>query len=322
MIKQFRNFNESCKFVRDLSFGTFKEWKEYCKSGNKPNDVPSTPDKVYKKEWKGWGYWLDGINKPNRFDRYQSYDESIKFVHKLNLTGQAGWLEYCKSGDKPQNIPSSPKDVYKKEWRGFPDWLNSKHNRLLKYLPYNKAIKFVHKLNLTGQAGWLEYCKSGDKPQNIPSSPKDVYKKEWKGVGDWLGTGRIANQDRTYKSFLDAKKFVHTLNLEGVIELKKYCKSGDKPNNVPSTPDRIYKKEWRGFGDWLGTGRIANQTISKKYLPFTESRNIVRKLAKQFNIKNWDDWKKAVKDGKIPQNIPSNPQMIFSKNIKMHHKKM
>ena len=35
------------------------------------------------------------------------------------------------------------------------------------------------------------YCKSGKKPENIPMAAEDVYKNEWKGLGDWLGTGFV-----------------------------------------------------------------------------------------------------------------------------------
>ena len=36
-----------------------KEWKQYCKSGKNPNDIPREPRYVYKsKGWKGMGDWL------------------------------------------------------------------------------------------------------------------------------------------------------------------------------------------------------------------------------------------------------------------------
>jgi hypothetical protein len=38
-------------------------------------------------------------------------------------------------------------------------------------------------------------------------------------------------------------------------EWRDYCKSGQKPEDIPSNPDKTYKQEgWKGFGDWLGTG--------------------------------------------------------------------
>jgi hypothetical protein len=41
---------------------------------------------------------------------------------------------------------------------------------------------------------WRKYKKSGKKLQDILYDPACVYEKDWKGMGDWLGTGRIADQ--------------------------------------------------------------------------------------------------------------------------------
>ncbi|MDC0154371.1 hypothetical protein OAJ02_06565 [Nitrosopumilus sp.] len=51
MTKEWRDFESAREFVRSLGIQTWGEWQEYCKSGNKPDDIPSNPWKVYK-EWK------------------------------------------------------------------------------------------------------------------------------------------------------------------------------------------------------------------------------------------------------------------------------
>src|SRR5262245_61051039 len=44
--------------------------------------------------------------------------------------------------------------------------------------------------------------------QNIPASPKRAYGGDgWAGMGDWLGTGRIADQERQYRTFKKARAF-------------------------------------------------------------------------------------------------------------------
>ena len=50
MKKQFRDFESAREFVRSLKLKGQKEWYEYCKSGNKPDDIPSSPWNVYN-EW-------------------------------------------------------------------------------------------------------------------------------------------------------------------------------------------------------------------------------------------------------------------------------
>ena len=45
----------------------------------------------------------------------------------------------------------------------------------------------------------MEYSKSGKLPKDIPFQPIDVYKNRgYTTMGDWLGTGYIANRDRKY----------------------------------------------------------------------------------------------------------------------------
>ena len=65
----------------------------------------------------------------------------------------------------------------------------------------------------------------------------------------------------------------------------------------------------------METGRIQTQKKNKNYLPFNEARNIARELAIKHNIKNWKDWQKAVKEGKIPDNIPARPEVTFKKKM-------
>ena len=80
---------------------------------------------------------------------------------------------------------------------------------------------------------YRKYCKSGKKPEDIPSAPNTVYKNDgWVSFGDWVGTGRIADQYREFRPFKDAREFVRSLNLKSDTEWKQYCKSGKKPDDI------------------------------------------------------------------------------------------
>jgi hypothetical protein len=111
--------------------------------------------------------------------------------------------------------------VKKKEWR-----------------PFEEAREDVRQLGLKGQREWRDYCKSGKKPDDIPSAPDKAYASEFRGYGDWLGTGR--RRGRGWRPFKEAQKFVRELNLKDVYEWQKYCKSGEKPDDIPSYPHDIY----------------------------------------------------------------------------------
>ena len=49
----------------------------------------------------------------------------------------------------------------------------------------------------------------------------------------------------------------------------------ERPKNIPNAPDRQYKKtgDWKGWGDYLGTGRIANQ--NQKYISYEKAKEIL-----------------------------------------------
>ena len=79
-----------------------------------------------------------------------------------------------------------------------------------------------------------------------------------------------------FRSFEDARKFVHSLGLKNSQEWRVYSKSGNKPVDIPTTPARVYKNEWQGMGDWCGTGTISPQL--KEFWSYEKARNYVHKL--------------------------------------------
>ena len=73
---------------------------------------------------------------------------------------------------------------------------------------------------------------------------------KWVGMGDWLGTGRVADQLRRYRSFDEARAFVHGLGLKSTVEWREYYTSGKKPDDIPAKPDNTYADAgWAGYGD-------------------------------------------------------------------------
>ena len=55
--------------------------------------------------------------------------------------------------------------------------------------------------------------------RDIPSDPAKVYKNTgWISRGDWLGTGRTANQNREFLPYDKARKYVCSLNLKNEKE--------------------------------------------------------------------------------------------------------
>ncbi len=256
--RDFLTFQKARKFVHGLNLKSSKEWRYYCLSGKKPENIPANPSYTYvNKGWLSFGDWLGTGYIADQHKEYRLFDDARDFVHSLHLKTFKEWKTYCKSGEKPIDIPAVPHNTYKKNgWSGWGDWLGtgtiSSHSR--KFLSFFEARKFAHSLNFKSRSEWVTYCKSGKKPENIPVNPSSFYKdKGWSGMGDWLGTGTTATFHRTYRGFMEAREYVHSLNLKSAKEWSKFCKSGEKPIDIPITANRVYKnKGWTNWSDWLG----------------------------------------------------------------------
>jgi hypothetical protein len=221
------------------------------------------------------------------------------------------WTRYCKSGKKPSDIPADPNSVYAEEgWCGWGDWLGTGAvaYRLRQYRSLEAAREFVRSLGLKSQADWIEFCNSAKKPADIPSSPEHVYaKKGWIGMGDWLGTGVIANRLRQYRSLEAAREFVRRLGLQSRDDWKAYCKSGKKPADIPAAPWLKYANDgWAGMGDWLGTGRHRGTG----WQSFKDARAYVRGLG----LKSVSEWNDYCRLGKKPANIPTGASQVYAKD--------
>ncbi|MCE9653236.1 MAG: KTSC domain-containing protein [Nitrosarchaeum sp.] len=285
---QYLSFDESRKYTQKLDLKNEKDWKKYCISGTKPDNIPLNPKKEYSFEWQGWDDWL-GITK----SKYLSYDDARKFVNNLELENEKEWKLFCKTGKLPNNIPTNPKKVYTSEWTNFSDWLGIFDRE---YLSFEKAKESMATLLLEFPSDWKEYCKSGNKPKNIPTKPDKIYAKQWVDWDDWLGL-----YDREYLSYAEQKKFVSTLKFDHSFQWSEYAKSGSKPKNIPARPFQYYghKKIEFDIYDWFGLNE-------REYLPFEEARIIVR--SQKFKTREEClEWEKTQK----PDNIPGNPSYVY-----------
>ncbi|MBT4327854.1 MAG: hypothetical protein HOD60_13270, partial [Candidatus Nitrosopelagicus sp.] len=263
-------------------------------------------------------------------DRFLQFEKAREFARNLKLSSSVKWFEYCKSPDFPTNIPKRPERTYSDlGWNGYSDWLgNGQGKYLLKgkgRLSFEEAREFVLKLHLPGLNGWIEYCKSGKRPANIPASPHTAYKDEWKGYGDWTGTGKKRYTD--FLPFEEAREFARSLDLFTMISWEKFAKSKKRPKNIPYAPDQTYKKQWKGYRDWLRESEVIDtehlvmiedseftktldstiKDLKQIYLPYDQARDFVRKL----NLKGQKEWMAYAKSSLRPKNIPSAPYQYY-----------
>jgi superfamily II DNA or RNA helicase len=308
--RKYWTFQKAKKFVHNLKFKNEKEWRLYTKSGNMPVYIPAAPHSVYKEDWKGLGDWLGTNNIALHKKEFMSFLEAKAFVSKFKFKTQKEWQKYCKSKVRPQNLPSNPNETYAGQgWISYGDFLGTGAVAAGKqeYLDFETARSFVRKLNLKTQNEWYEYCKSSKKPKNIPNAPNYIYKHNgWRGIGDWLGTGKISRNEIVYREFENARKFARSLNLKNQNEWYGYCKKGLRPIDIPRNPERVYlNKGWIGYGDWLGNGVAANQ--NKIFISYEKAKEIVAPL----NISTQKEWKKLCREGRRPHEVPADPYTYY-----------
>ena len=122
---RYRSFKKARAFVRDLGLRSVREWRDFIKSGMKPDDIPVAPHYVYANDgWVGWSDWLRASAASTYLSQYRSFEKARAFVHDLGLVSDSKWRAYCKSAKKPDDIPANPQSTYAKTgWTSWGDWL-------------------------------------------------------------------------------------------------------------------------------------------------------------------------------------------------------
>jgi hypothetical protein len=156
-----------------------------------------------------WTRVWESVGRAN----WRKFEDARAFARGLGLKSGDEWSDYCKSDKKPADIPANPYGVYANDgWAGWGDWLGTGvvSTHLRQYRPFKKARAFVRGLKLKSEQEWRDYCNSGKKPADLPTSPSLVYAEAgWINWGDWLGTGRVYSTG--WRPFKQARAFVHRL---------------------------------------------------------------------------------------------------------------
>jgi hypothetical protein len=186
----------------------------------------------------------------------------------------------------------------------YTKFYNIRSNFNAEFLPFNEARDLVRSLNFKNVTEYNKWSKT-ERPDNIPSNPDKEY-KEYKSMGDWLGTDRIANQNREFLSFDEAHKIVLSLGLKNQKEWNKWSKT-ERPDNIPSDPFRY--DECEGWNHWLGTTHYTEIPSYERfgYVSYLEAVEYLRNL----NINTMYEYKDFLKSKKCKLKLPSNPSNIY-----------
>ena len=297
-LRKYKNFELVKKYAQSLELKTSRQWREHSKNKNFPKAFPKKPQNSYKNNgWKGWGDFLGTGNTEPSLKKFRSFKNTKKYALSQNLKNTKEWAIHVKSKDFPKDIPKSPSGVYKKEWRGWGDFLGTGNLSVKrKFRSYENIKRYAQSLKLKNSAQWIKHTDSKTFPNDIPKFP--YHYKEFVSWNDFLGSNF-----RNFKSYNEAKKYAQSLKIKSQNDWFKHTKSKIFPNDIKKNPYAY--KEFRSMGEFLGTGRIASQF--KKFKPFKDTRKYVRGL----NLKSYKDWIEYKKSKKKLSDIPANPLNIY-----------
>jgi len=306
-----RPYEEAKKYAQSLKLKNVKEWRKHTKSKNFPKDISADVHRTYNNEFKGYGDFLGTGNIANFLKEYRSYEKAKKYAQSLKFKTAREWYQHTKSENFPKDIPKYPSESYKKKFKSMGDFLGTGviASHLRKYRSYEKAKKYAQSLKLKNLKEWIQHTKSKNFPKDIPVNPNRTYKKEFKSVGEFLGTGVIALYLRKYRSYEKAKKYAQSLKLKGEKEWFQHTKSSNFPKDIPVNIRRCYKKKFKGMGDFLGTGTIAS--FLRKYRSYEKAK----KYAESLKLKSRTEWIQHTKSENFPKDIPVNLSQTYKKDF-------
>jgi PilZ domain len=74
---QYLSFKKARAFARGLGLKSANEWRDYSKSGTRPDDIPVAPHHVYANDgWAGWSDWLGASAIATYFSQYRSFKKA------------------------------------------------------------------------------------------------------------------------------------------------------------------------------------------------------------------------------------------------------
>ena len=310
-----RPFKEAREFVHKLKLKNSLEWKEYVKSGEKPDDIPADP-RSYKTEWNGMGDWLGNGNIHPKYwyseDHYMPFKEARELVIKKKIKSNKEYREWVKSGKAPKGLPPNPD--HEKQWKD--DWTNWINFLGKEFASYEDVKKYVHTLNLKKKDDWHEFTKNNElsslNGKKIPRQPSITFKKigTWKNWQDFLGYEESAKSTPKEVSFEECQKHALDNGIDTLQEWNKHYESGKLPKKFPKALDQYFRKT----NQWKDTNHFFQLETHPVY-PYDQALPIAQEFCRKNRITTKDMWVQFVQQNSIPKGLPKAPFSKYSKNV-------
>lgn len=242
--------------------------------------LPGDPPSYYSDEWKGWEFFLKVDNTPKTGKgKYETYDEFVKAVRFLQITGQ---VEYKTRYKEDQKLPSHPHNVYKNDWVSWPELFGvSIYLKRCETWEEAKSVAAPHRFTTS-----TEYQEGCAVDERLPKYPGTRY-KDFPGWTTFL-------LPESYYCLADVRCAVKIIGLKSSVGYKSARK---KYPQLPAHPDRMFADEWV---DWYDLCDIPR--------PYTYEE--LQELVISHGCKIIKDYRELMAKLKDPR-MPSSPEEVY-----------
>ena len=174
--KKFRSYESAQALMKVLGITTQKQFYEWRRARQRPDDIPFHPNKIYKLKWVGWSEFLNR-QKPKQ---WMSYKQGQRYVQDMGIRTVKELIQWLESDERPDNFPPNPHVVWSPLWKSTQAFLK------IKWVSFQQARAYVQLGGVTRKKEYYEFRISEDLTNELPPNPALVYAPYWKGWDDFL----------------------------------------------------------------------------------------------------------------------------------------
>ena len=247
-----RSFTKCKEWVQSVGITSETEWRKYLKQNKIPSDIPRTPQIVYQIEWKSWGDFFGTGRVFISPQNFLPFEKARMWSIKSGISSAREWRNYSNQGKLPKNIPARPELVYSEHWISWMDWFGKEclPGKRRPWISYEQAKKWALDSNINTEREWRKAIKEKGFPSLIPHKPDLVYRNEWNGWSNFLKNSDPGKR-KPWLPYKKATQWARSSNINTSIEWRMAIKKNLIPENIPRSPEQVYKKEWQGWPKFL-----------------------------------------------------------------------
>ncbi|MCG8905607.1 VPA1269 family protein [Pseudomonas sp. DP-17] len=263
------------------SLGTIS-LEDYKTRHHKDSRLPTAPEVVYRHEWKGWREFLGTLRNV-----YETIGEASQAARILGIRS---FVDYRARHNEDSRLPANPAEEYKEEWAGFSEFLGTGKDF---YPSLDEAAAAARALGIQGQ---IEYARRYQEDPRLPANPNKFYKREWKGVRNFLGV-------KSYASLSDAAAAARKLGIRTKTDYRTRYKEDPL---LPAKPERLYEDAWVDYSEFLAVEVIA----------FYETLAEASAAAIALGISGQKEYQRRYRED---SRLPANPGRVYADSWKGLH---